>query len=240
MRCSEAQLRAWNAAARGLDAAWAAVFRDGLDACRAAATELLGVALDIDDAGGLRLAEALATAVGCAEDEEWRAAPTLRAAISGALELALDARGPNLPSFPSRAADLAQRLERVEDALRETRRNGVARPGIDAFAGEARRRLGGLRPLLAEAPLPRATLDGELGWFAEQGCGNSMAVRGLVVLWREVLQSAGTDDDAALTTAGVLAARALGAAIDDLALGRAPHPDIEAFAALRARRRKLP
>lgn len=236
-RCNEAQLKAWQQAADALDRAWAALLRDGLDPCRKAATGFVGVALDIGDPACLRLAEGLATAVGCAEDPAWQDATALRAAIASALELARDRQGPNRPGFGSRADDIVRRLEGGEAALRTARRDSAAISKGERFAAAARDQLAVVSALLAGDAIDATALRERLAWFESQPLGNSMAIRGLVVLWREALGK-GTPDR--LGEPSRLALAALGEALDGLALGRAPHPDIDAFAALRAVLRPVP
>lgn len=241
-RCSEAQLKTWHEAANALDHAWTALLRDGIDPCRKAATDFVGVALDIGDPGCLKLAEALAASVGCAEDPAWTEATTLRAAIAAALELARDRQGPNLPSFVSRSNEVARRLEQGEQALREAR---LARPksgaglALDDFVGAARRQLEAVAAELEREAPDAALLNERLGWFETQALGNSMAIRGLVVLWRESL-AAGSTAAPERTRAWRQALAALAGAVEGLSLGRAPHPDIDAFTVLRALRRAAP
>ena len=230
-RCNDEQLKAWLDAAETLDRAWTALLRDGLDPCRKAATTFVGIALDIGDPACLRLAEGLATAVGCAEDPAWRDAAALRAAITGALELARNRQGPNHPSFGVRAEELVRRIENAEEDLRRARRDNSATGENEAFIAAARERLKAVAALLKATPSASDNLREALAWFESQRFGNSMAIRGLVVLWREALAK-GTPE--ALAEPGRQALAALGEALDGLALGRAPHPDIEAFAALRA------
>ncbi|HEY5762467.1 MAG TPA: hypothetical protein VIS73_04590 [Rhodocyclaceae bacterium] len=230
-RCSDEQLKQWTAGAEALDRAWSALLRDGLDPCRKAATTFVSTALEIGDPACLKLAEALATAVGCAEDPAWRDAAALRAAIAGALDLARDRQGPNHPSFGVRTDELVRRIETAEEGLRSARRDSGATGKHEAFIATARERLKAVATLLEATPSASENLREALGWFETQRFGNSMAIRGLVVLWREALAKGRPE---ALAAPGRQALAALGEALDGLALGRAPHPDIAAFAALRA------
>jgi hypothetical protein len=234
-RCSADQLANWLAAAGALDRAWQTLLRDGLDPCRQRATELVAVALAIGDPACLALAEALASAVGSAEDPGWREAPALRAAIAAALDLVRDPQGPNLPAFPRRSEELVRRLAQGEATLRQSRRTAAETPAPETFRNGANERLEAIAGLLASTPLPVAALREALSWFATQPPGKPMAIRGLVTLWQEAL--AGDGEPEALAAAGHKAAGALRAAIEDVSLGRAVHPDDEAFAALRALRR---
>lgn len=236
-RCDDAQLKAWQEAADALDRAWSALLRDGLDPARKEATRFVGVALDIGDPACLRLAEGLATAVGCAEDPAWQDAAALRAAIASALELARDRLGPNHPSFGSRAEDVVRRLEGGEAALRTARRDSLAVSKAESFVMVGRELLAALRDLVTQEPLDNAALRERLAWFESQQVGNNMAIRGLVVLWRDALAK-GTPELLGEPSRRALAA--LAQALDGLSLGRAPHPDIDAFAALRAISRSAP
>jgi len=141
VRYSDAQVHDWLAAARHLDDAWHRRPREGIAPCRQASTALLGIALELGDAAGLRLAEALATAVGCAEDPVFRDDPALRAAMAAALELAVERQGPNLPAFDRRSRASAERLAATERGLRA--------------AGNARTTQG----LPATPPLPLDSMD---------------------------------------------------------------------------------
>lgn len=238
-RCDDEQVKAWRAAADSLDRSWGGLLRDGLDPCRKSATALVAVALEIGDSICLKFAEGLATAVGCAEDPGWREAAALRAAIASALELARDPQGPNLPSFAARAEESIRRLEQGEVALRASRQQDDAEAGstgeLDRFVAAAKAHCQALAELVDQAPLPAAELRDSLVWFESQTVGNTMAIRGLVVLWREALA---TGDTVAVVAPSRAALAALRAAIDGLSLGRALHPDVDAFAALRDAHRR--
>lgn len=232
VRYSSEQVERWLGAARHCDDAWHHVGRHGVAPVRHAATELVGVALELGDAACLRLAEALATAVGCAEDPAWREDPDLRAAVAAGLELAIERDGPNLPAFDRRSRAIAERLARVEDNLRTAT---AARRSTDRhvlYADQARRHILAAQAALRASPPATASALDALAWFAEDhGAGNVLAIRGLVV---QLLQTRllVTDDDegiAALTRV----CDALRQAIDDLAWGRPPRPDDIAFAAVR-------
>lgn len=232
VRYGAEQVARWQGAARHFDDAWHLMGRHGIAPVRHAATELVGIALDLGDAACLRLAEALATAIGCAEDPAWREDPELRAAVAAGLELAVERDGPNLPAFDRRSRTVAERLARVEDSLRAAMATRRASDRQQAFADEARRHVTAARAALqATPPAAIAALDA-LTWFAEdRGPGNVLAIRGLAVQLRQC--SARIAGDADGIGALALACDALQQAIDDLSWGRPPRPDDVAFAAVR-------
>lgn len=232
VRYSEEQVDRWRSGARHLDDCWHQVGRHGIGPVRHAATVLVGLALDLGDGACLRLAEALATAIGCAEDPRWREDPDLRAAIAAGLELAGERQGPNLPAFDRRSRTLAERLARVEDGLRNASAARRASDRQQLFVDRARGRVVAARRALAVAPPEPATAIAELGWFAEdQGHGNVLAIRGLAVQLQQVAPTLINNADGIIAL--VRACDALQQAIDDLAWGRPPRPDEAAFAALR-------
>lgn len=222
----------WLAGARHLDDTWHQVGRHGIAPARAAATELVGIALALGDAACLRLAEALATAVGCAEDPLWREDPDLRAALAAGLELAVERDGPNLPAFDRRSRTVAERLARVESALRSAKALRRASDRHQLFAEQARRQVITARTALRATPADAAGALAALAWFAEaHGPGNVLAIRGLAVQLLQAGERISTNVEGIAALA--LVCEALQQAIDDLAWGRPPRPDDVAFAAVR-------
>lgn len=231
-RYSDDQVATWRAGARHLDDSWHQVGRHGVAPARRAATQLVGRALQLGDAACLRLAEALATAVGCAEDPRWREDPDLRAALAAGLELAGEPQGPNLPAFDRRSRTIAERLAKVEHSLRcatAMRRSGDR---LQHFTDLARHRLLAAQRALHCAPPEPAAALAELAWFAEAHApGNVLAIRGLAVQLQQAAEDIGGHPDGIATL--VLVCEALHRAIEDLAWGRPPRPDDAAFAAIR-------
>lgn len=117
-RYSAEHVAAWRSAAQALDAAWHALVRGQRADCRAPATALVAVALAINTAACLQLAEALAAACADAEEPMAREHPVRRAAIAAALEIAADRDGPNQAHFEPRTAHCVARLKRAEDEFR--------------------------------------------------------------------------------------------------------------------------
>ena len=232
VRYDAEQVARWLGAARHLDDAWHQAGRHGIAPARRAATELVGMALDLGDAACLRLAEALATAVGCAEDPAWREDPDLRAAIAAGLELAVERDGPNLPAFDRRSRAVADRLARVEDALRTATAARRASDRHMMFADRARRQVIAARGALQSTPPDAAGALDALRWFTDDhGPGNVLAIRGLAIQLQQAAPRLA--NDAAGISVLALVCAALQQAIDDLAWGRPPRPDDIAFSAVR-------
>ena len=229
-RYSDEQVGRWRAAARHLDDAWHRLPREGVAPCRQAATALLAVALELGDAACLRLAEALATGIGCAEDPAFRDEANLRAAMAAALELAAEREGPNLAAFDRRSRALAERMATTEEALRAAANANRVDARNQAFVRAARSHLAAARQ--AQTAADAAALATAIAWFAEDhGCGNVLALRGLAVL---AGQRQAALPPAVAAAAQALVVRALETAVEDLAHGRPPRPDEAAFAALRS------
>ena len=226
------QVDRWLGAARHFDDAWHHMGRHGIAPVRHAATELVGVALELGDAACLRLAEALATAIGCAEDPAWREDPDLRAAVAAGLELAVERDGPNLPAFDRRSRAIAERLARVEDNLRTAMAARRATDRHQLFADQARRHIIAAQAAIEARPPAVAVALDALAWFAEDhGAGNVLAIRGLAVQLLQARTPVVHSEDGVATLARVC--DALQQAIDDLSWGRPPRPDDIAFAAVR-------
>lgn len=232
-RFDDAQIARWQAAARALDDAWHRLLTGKPEGCRAAATGLVEVALELSDPPSLLLAEALADAAGIAEDPARRELPAFRAAFAAALEVVTDPEGPRQKAFDLKAPRLARRL-----AERRSAPTQAVLPGGSPrwFAEDAREWVQELAAAIDAVPPKRLALLSGLDWLARQDACNTMAIRGLATIAHGVVRQVRTDDLDQPETHALLAdtVAALATAIDELATGHPPRPDEAVFGRLRA------
>lgn len=232
-RFDDAQRARWTTAAGALDAAWQRLLTGRESDGRAAATGLVAVALELADPAGLQLAEALADAVGQAEEAAVREGAAFRAAVAAALEIAGAPDGPEQTAFDARVAQAVRRLRDNRAAPARPLLPGGPQPW---FAEDAREWLHDLRAAIDAVPPKRLALVAGLEWLAQQDACRVMAVRGLATLALQVIRQVRADDLDQPDTHALLAdtIAALDAAIGELAAGQPPRADEPVFARLRA------
>ena len=228
-----AQIERWQAAARVLDAAWHRLLTGDPDGCRAAATGLVEVALELADPPCLQLAEALADAAGAADNPALRELPAFRAAFAAALEVATHTDGPQQKAFDTKVTQVSRRLGENRTAPTQ-----AVLPGNSPrwFAEDAREWIQEIAAAIDAVPPKRMALLSGLDWLARQDACNTMAIRGLATIAHSVIRQVRTDDLDQAETHTLLAetVAALAAAIDELASGHPPLPNEAVFSRLRA------
>jgi hypothetical protein len=232
-RFDDAQITRWQGAARVLDDAWHRLLTGNPEGCRAAATGLVEVALELSDPPSLQLAEALADAAGLAEDPSRRELPAFRAAFAAALEVAVDPDGPRQKAFDDKASRLSRRLAESRSVPAQ-----AVLPGSSPrwFAEDAHEWVRELAAAIDAVPPKRLVLLSGLDWLARQESCNMMAIRGLATIAHGVIRQVRTDDLDQPDTHALLVdtIAALSTAIDEMANGHPPLPDEDVFGRLRA------
>jgi hypothetical protein len=232
-RFDDEQLARWRQAAAGVDSAWHRQLSGEDAGSRAAATQLVAVALELGDASSLCLAEAIADACGLAEDPAIREGAAFRAAMAAALDVARADEGPDQPSFEARVTQAVRRLsENRQPPVRGVVTNGPT----PWFIEDAREWLRELDAAIVAVPPKRVALLSGLDWLAAQEACSMIAVRGLARLAHQVIAQVRTDDLDQPDIHALLAdtIRALRTSLGELAAGNPPAPDETVFGRLRA------
>lgn len=232
------KVAAWLAAGERLEQAWHALPGSSEDATatefRAAATGLVSAALDLDDAGCLRLAEGLASVGALAEERASREAPALRAAVAYALETALEGDGPNHKHFDQRAISASGRLEGALAGETGNIAPASAAHELKIYLGEAHEAIEELRLALHALPPDLVSLRQGAFWFARHR-GPGKALRELGALLGDTLTQARHEEidgpDGQRTIGAAI--DALSAVLDQIAAGHPPTADEAVFAGLR-------
>lgn len=237
-RFSDEQKARWRLLAAQLDAAWMTLLGGGMEDARVTSTRFVELAIELNDPATLRLADALADAVGRAEDPAVRERPAFRAAMSSALDILMIDEGPDQAAFDTKADQLCTRLAQSGAPLQKHILPGGPRPW---FAEDAQEWLQDMRAAIDAVPPKRLTLLGALRWLAEEEAGNVMAIRGLAILALKIFTHIRADDLDRPNTHALVhrLADALEAAAGELGAGHPPKMDETIFEDLRAFDREL-
>jgi hypothetical protein len=232
-RFSGEQHARWQDIAQRLHEDWHAQLTGSNVSCRGDATQLVALALELNEPAALALGEAIADTAAACEDRSNLETPMLRAAFSAALEILASPEGPEQRAFADQARQSTQRLQRALIAARRKPSSPTRPPW---FADDAHEWLAEMRAALDAVPPKRLTLLAGLDWLAQQGGGSGKALRDLAtVAGKLVRQTRGDDlDDAERYRLLGEVLDSLTAAVDDLAAGRPARPDEAVVARVRA------
>jgi len=143
------QATQWQEICHRLNAAWLERLHGGMEQLRPAVIDLCALALELNDADCLHLAEALASACDCLEDPGRLDDARLLAALSASCECLTGDCGLEHPAFGERTRHLAERLERAS----RRRSAEIRSPALDhIFASDASERLDAMHEALERLP----------------------------------------------------------------------------------------
>lgn len=232
-RFSDDQLVRWKRSVAALRDAWHAVQTGEQESCRAAATALVELALELADAACLRIGEAFADAAGAAENPAVLCLPCFRAAFTAALEVSEHPDGPDQKGFDEIAAAVAVRMAKAASIPPGGSRLVCA--SAPWFAEDAGETLDELTAALDAVPPRRLALLAGFDWFIQHESAKIMAISGLAATAYKLIGQVRADDLDQSQNHAVIAATivALRHAVDELAAGIPPKVDEDIFSALR-------